>query len=175
MDDPAIIGMGGGCHWCTEAVFAQLRGVASVEQGWIASVAPDDAPSEAVRLAFEPNAVPLDVLIEVHLRTHAATSDHAMRTKYRSAVYVTGDEQGGAAEAALSRLQAGFGRPLVTRVLPLVRFEASPSAYRDYHATRPDAPFCRTHIDPKLAAMRERWGRSGLLRPRLFRPGAGAR
>jgi peptide-methionine (S)-S-oxide reductase len=158
------IGFGGGCHWCTEAVFSALRGVRAVEQGWIASAVPDDAPSEAVRLAFDPAEVPLSVLIEVHLRTHASTSDHSMRGKYRSAVYWAEEGQAERARAEIARLQPGFDAPIVTRVLPLVSFDASPPRFRRYYETRPDAPFCRAYIDPKLAEMRRRWGGAGVLR-----------
>lgn len=82
------IGLGGGCHWCTEAYFLSLKGVEKVEQGWIASTPPNDAFSEAVLVHYDPSQIPLPVLIAIHLHTHAATKAHAFRSKYRSAVYV---------------------------------------------------------------------------------------
>ncbi len=81
------VGFGGGCHWCTEAVFQSLRGVESVEQGWIKSDPPFDTFSEAVIVAFDTLVISLEVLIDVHLRTHASQVDHSFRSKYRSAVY----------------------------------------------------------------------------------------
>ncbi|RZJ43496.1 MAG: peptide methionine sulfoxide reductase, partial [Brevundimonas sp.] len=84
------LGFGGGCHWCTEAVFQAFRAVEMVEQGFIRSAPPDDSWSEAARVTFDPDVLPPQVLIEAHLLTHSATSDHAMRGKYRSAVYVPG-------------------------------------------------------------------------------------
>ncbi|WP_422033468.1 peptide-methionine (S)-S-oxide reductase [Roseovarius sp.] len=148
------MGFGGGCHWCTEAVFAALRGVGRVEQGFIRSEPPDDGWSEAVRLGFDPGEIDREVLIEVHLRTHASTSDHSMRGKYRSAVYVTDAAQGAAVRDSLDRLQAGFDRPLVTRVLPLAAFRASEERFRNYHEKQAGGPFCTRYIDPKLDRLR---------------------
>lgn len=75
------IGFGGGCHWCTEAVFNALSGIINVQQGFIKSPAPNDYFSEAVIVEFEPNEIPIETLIEIHLRTHSSTSDHKMRKK----------------------------------------------------------------------------------------------
>jgi len=121
-----------------------------VEQGFIRSEPPDDNWSEAVRLGFDPAEIARDVLIEVHLRTHASTSNHSMRGKYRSAVYVGDAAQGKAARDALGRLQAGFDRPLVTRVLSLAEFRASEERFQNYHEKRAGGPFCTRYIDPKL-------------------------
>ena len=158
------LGFGGGCHWCTEAVFQAFRGVARVDQGFVASDPPDEAFSEAAVVDFDPAIVPVAALVEAHLLTHASTSAHSMRGKYRSAVYVDGDERGAEVRAILDDLAQGFEAPLVTRTLPLRAFRASPERFRDYYATDPERPFCRTYIDPKLDALRERFGRDGLVR-----------
>jgi len=68
------IAMGGGCHWCTEAVFQSLKGVQLVEQGFIASHGNSDKFSEGVIVHFDPHLIPLEVLIEIHLHTHQCTS-----------------------------------------------------------------------------------------------------
>lgn len=149
-DSEQRLGLGGGCHWCTEAVFQRVRGVDQVEQGWIAAQPPDDAWSEAVRLRYLPSAVSLDALLRVHLHTHSSTSAHAMRLKYRSAVYTTSSQQAEAVTEALRRLQGEFDAPLVTRVLPMVAFRPSDARYRDYYKQRPERPFCQTYIRPKL-------------------------
>ena len=149
------VGFGGGCHWCTEAVFQVLRGLARVEQGWIRSTAPDDAESEAIVAHYAPGVIGLDALVEVHLATHASTADHAMREKYRSAVYTRGEAQRAEAEQALAACRTATGERYVTRVLPLVGFRLNAPEYLDYYRTRPDAPFCQVYIDPKLRALRE--------------------
>lgn len=155
------IGLGGGCHWCTEAVFAALHGVDRVDQGFIRSCAPDASWSEAVIAHFDPRAIPLEILIEVHLHTHASTSNHKMRCKYRSAVYAFDAMQARQAQAALKGLQAGFDMPLITRVLAFGGFKASDERFRNYHSKNAQAPFCTRYIDPKLELLRKNF--SGLM------------
>ncbi|MEL6300163.1 MAG: peptide-methionine (S)-S-oxide reductase [Pseudomonadota bacterium] len=156
---PQSVGFGGGCHWCTEAVFQSLRGVAGVDQGWIASDAPHDTFSEAVLVEFDAEVMPLGVLVEVHLRTHASQSDHSFRGKYRSAIYTFDSAQHAHAKEIMDTLQSGFEAPLVTAVMPFAGFKPSESRLQNYYRTNPDRPFCRVHIDPKLALVRQRFGR----------------
>lgn len=151
------IGFGGGCHWCTEAVFQKLLGVDQVEQGWIKSDPPFDTFSEAVIVAFDPAIISLDVLIEVHLRTHASQAEHSFRSKYRSAIYVFDAQQEIAAKAQLKTLQADFQDPLVTNVVPYAAFKRSDERFQNYYLDNPDRPFCKTYIDPKLALIRQRF------------------
>lgn len=161
--DVQKIGFGGGCHWCTEAVFASLRGVIGVEQGFICADAPDDDFSEAVLLTFKPGAIPLAALIEIHLRTHASTSNHSMRRKYRSAVYAMDEAQAEAARRVLTEAGPGFDAPLITRVLPFRTFRSSEERFQRYAEKNAGGPFCTTYIDPKLALLRQEFG--GFLRP----------
>ena len=147
---PQKIGFGGGCHWCTEAVFQALKGVLRVEQGWIAAPPPDDAYSEAVIVHYDPAVIDLGALMEIHLRTHSSASDHVLRGKYRSAVYVFTAEEGERARACLSALQGKFDQPLVTRVLDFRAFKASDERYQNYFEKNADGPFCKSYIDPKL-------------------------
>ena len=146
--------MGGGCHWCTEGVFVSLPGVERVEQGWIAAPAPDAAFSEAVIVHFDPARIaPVD-LLSVHLGTHSATGRHALRGRYRSAVYCFDAAQLVRWRELLRLLQADFAEPLVTRVLRFADFRASEAAYRDYFRRDPQRPFCRRYIAPKLDRLR---------------------
>ncbi len=152
-----MVGFGGGCHWCTEAVFQSLRGVMRVEQGFLKSTPPADTWSEAVIVHFDPNLIDLETLIEVHVRTHSSTGNHSMRSKYRSAVYVYGPEQGQHAERILQKLQPEFDGTLVTRVLPSTDFKVSDVRFQNYYRTNPDRAFCKRYIDPKLQLIRERF------------------
>ena len=153
------VGLGGGCHWCTEAVFQSLRGVERVEQGFIRSTPPHAAWAEAVIVHFDPAVIDLDTLIEVHVRTHAATKQHSMRHKYRSAVYVFDDDQSAAAQVSLARLQPEYDRQLITQVLPFAAFRASQQRYQDYYRSNPQRPFCQRHIDPRLEQIRQEFAR----------------
>ena len=152
------IGFGGGCHWCTEAVFQSLRGVGDVQQGFIRSLAPHDTFSEAVIVTFDPEIIPLAVLVDVHLRTHASTSAHKMRGKYRSAVYGFSDAQRDHVAQLLGQFQQEFEEPIVTSSLIFDGFKPSPAQFQDYYRTDANKPFCRTYIDPKLAKIRREFG-----------------
>jgi peptide-methionine (S)-S-oxide reductase len=77
-------------------MFQSLRGVSNEAQGFIKSHAPHDSYSEAVVVLFDPGIILVEVVIDVHLRTHSGMSSHKMRRKYRSAVYVFSDAQGAA-------------------------------------------------------------------------------
>jgi len=149
-----MIGFGGGCHWCTEAVFQALRGVKQVDQGFISSSPPDDTWSEAVKVQFDPEVIDLARLIDIHLHTHASTSQHAMRSKYRSAIYVNSLQQAHEANAVLSDRRDAFSKPLVTRVLPLVGFKSSELGRRAYFENNNGNQFCERHIEPKLHKLR---------------------
>lgn len=151
------IGFGGGCHWCTEAVFASLRGVIRIKQGYIGANAPDDNFSEGVILTFQPEKISLGALIEIHLRTHSSTSNHAMRQKYRSAVYAMDEAQTEAARRVLAEVELSFHPPLNTRVLPFRTFKASEERFQRYAEKNAGGPFCATYIDPKLELLRKQF------------------
>lgn len=151
------IGLGGSCHWCTEAIFQSLKGVHRVEQGWI-SAKESPALSEAVIVHFDPNQINLKILIEIHLRTHSATSNHSLRTKYRSAVYVFDAIQHTESILILTELQPQFDKPLITQVLYFDSFKLNSENYLDYYYRNPEKPFCKNVIDPKLKVLRAQFG-----------------
>lgn len=151
------IGLGGGCHWCTEAVFASLTGIHNLQQGFIQSTPPHDSFSEAVLLDIDERAIPLRAVIEVHLRTHASTSAHSLRTKYRSAVYVNDTEMQQRCREVVKSIEDDFAKPIITTVIPMVTFKPSDPRYHDYYYSNPDKPFCNTYIDPKLALLRSEY------------------
>ena len=157
------LAFGGGCHWCTEAVFQQLRGVETLAQGFARADPPDETWSEAVDVTFDPGIIGVSDLLAVHLATHASTSDHKMRGKYRSAVYATDRDQHAWLEAALRDVSAETGLEFVTRILAHRGFKPSDPRFHNYYANGPERPFCQTYISPKLAKLRQRF--TPLLRP----------
>jgi len=152
-------GFGGGCHWCTEGVFQILRGVSEVHQGFLQSTAPDDSWAEGVVVRFDPEIISLDILIEVHLRTHSANSGYTPNGRYRSAVYVGDADQRHRTDTAITRLAKDVDTAARTKVLLLVGFRSSEERYRNYYRTDPTRPFCRRYIDPKLVAIRRDFAR----------------
>lgn len=145
------IGFGGGCHWCTEAVFQSLKGVAKVEQGWIASFDEYNSFSEAVIVYYNETVISLETLIDVHLYTHRSNSDHSMRKKYRSAVYTFSENKRKQSQEIILSFQPKFGHKLITKVHPFKSFKPSPSDIQDYYKKNPSKPFCEKYIDPKLS------------------------
>ncbi|MGI9546144.1 MAG: peptide-methionine (S)-S-oxide reductase [Flavobacteriaceae bacterium] len=150
------IGFGGSCHWCTEAVFQSLIGVKSVDQGWISALEEKDY-SEAVIVHYNTSSIPLEVLIDIHLRTHNSTSNHSMRSRYRSAIYTFSQRQKVEANNILEKLQAEFKEPLITEALSFKEFRTSDTAFQNYYRQNPNRPFCKSYIDPKLKLIIERF------------------
>jgi peptide-methionine (S)-S-oxide reductase len=144
------IAFGGGCHWCTEAVFQSLKGVEKVAQGFVSSIDENSAFSEAVIVHFNPSLIALEILIEVHLHTHKSTSNHSMREKYRSAVYTFSEVENIEATNIINVMQDRFKNILITKVLPFESFKASPETFQNYYLKNPNKPFCKTFINPKL-------------------------
>lgn len=110
------IGLGGGCHWCTEGVFESLIGIQAVNQGWIASIDNKVEFSEAIEVYFDQSIISLKTLIEIHLHTHASTSNHTMRKKYRSAIYTYNNVQNQEVNKVLDSLKSDFDKPIITQI-----------------------------------------------------------
>ena len=153
------IAVGGGCHWCTEAVFQALKGVEKVEQGYVASDPPFEQFSEGVIIHFDPQTIPLQILIEIHLHTHKSTSNHSFRSKYRSAIYFYSEAQKRDAQRIRAQLQEHFEQPLITQVLAFKHFQASRESLHDYYKSNPEKPFCKTYIAPKLQLLMRQYGK----------------
>ena len=147
---PSKLGLGGGCHWCTEAVISSLKGISKLQSGWITPLEKGLGESEAVLVEFDPGIISLKVLLEIHLLTHASEADHSMRGKYRSAVYTFSKAQAKKCDRLLSELAQDNDLSLITNIYDFGAFRAVDKAYQDYYYSNPDRPFCQTYIDPKL-------------------------
>ena len=149
------IAFGGGCHWCTEAVFQSLIGVKKVEQGWVTSTEKNNTFSEAVIVHFYADKIELKTLIEVHLLTHKSTSNHSMRRKYRSAVYYFTNHQKEEIFKIIEELQSNFNEKIITQTLEFKRFKSSTEEFQNYYKSNPKKPFCKNYIQPKLKFLLE--------------------
>ncbi|WP_420400158.1 peptide-methionine (S)-S-oxide reductase [Flagellimonas sp.] len=152
------IALGGGCHWCTEAVFQSLLGVEKVEQGFVAPKLELNAFSEAVIVYYNPKLIPLKDLIAIHLHTHKSTSDHSFRKKYRSAIYAFTEEEIIESKTFLEELQQDFEEKLITKVFRFGNFKPSEVQFHDYYFNNPNKPFCETYISPKLQLLMQKFG-----------------
>ncbi|WP_235296615.1 peptide-methionine (S)-S-oxide reductase [Portibacter marinus] len=144
------IGFGGGCHWCTEAVFQHVPGVVNVEQGWIASDPPFDAFSEAVIVHYD-DSVSLEKLTHIHLETHSSKSKHPLREKYRSAIYYFNEKSKETAEQFIMQKAPDA----ITMLLPFRKFKLNKETYLNYFQKNPENAFCQRYIEPKLRKLSE--------------------
>ena len=163
--------LGAGCFWCTEAVFAELKGVVSVMPGYTGGHTTDPdyksvcsggtGHAEVARVVFDPRVVSLDAILEVFWQTHDPTTPGRqgadVGTQYRSAVFYRNAEQQAKAahyKAELDRSGA-FPRPIVTEIVPLTVFWPAENYHRDYYANNPEQGYCQMVIRPKLEKCRK--------------------
>ena len=158
------IAFGGGCHWCTEAVFQSLQGVAEVNQGWVASTDKNSTFSEAVIVHFNPLKINLKDLISIHLATHKSTSNHSMRKKYRSAIYVFSNQQKTESENILTEIQENTASQIITQILPFSEFKPSEDQFQNYYKKNPQKPFCKKYILPKLELISSQFAANAIVK-----------
>ena len=168
---------GGGCFWCTEAMFRRVRGVALVESGYAGGMtsAPDyeavcsgrTGHAEVVRVHFDPAQVSYDDLLRIHFGTHDPTTPNRQGadrgTQYRSVILTANAAQDAAARQVLAEVAPLFPAPVVTEIAPLGAFFVAEDYHQDYYAHNAVKPYCMAVIDPKLVKLRARF--APLLRP----------
>ena len=161
---------GGGCFWCTEAVFLDVKGVTSVLPGYAGGSVPDPTyeqvctgttgHAEVVEIKFDPDEVSFDQLMAVFFATHDPTTLNRqgadVGTQYRSTVLYSNEEQKAQAEEMISELNdTGVeGKPVVTTVEPLDKFYEAEKYHQQFYARNSSGMYCQFVIDPKLAKLR---------------------
>ena len=151
------LGLGGGCHWCTEAIFSSLQGINHLQQGWLSSRPPDHSFSEGILLDIDTTVISLADIINIHIETHSSRVKHSKRSKYRSAIYVKNDSDRKNVTHVISSLNTDNNK-IITQVLPFIDFKPqSNESYKEYFFKKPDKPFCKTYIHPKLRLLLTRF------------------
>ena len=162
---------GGGCFWCTEAVFRELRGVESVLPGYAGGVTKhpsyemvstgDTGHAEVIKIEFDPDEVTFNDLLTVFFATHDPTTmnrqGNDVGTQYRSTVLYTSEAQKEAAEVFIAKLNASDpdGRPVVTEVKPLEVFYEAEDYHHNYFERNKDKPYCELIIEPKVEKLQK--------------------
>jgi peptide-methionine (S)-S-oxide reductase len=163
--------LAGGCFWCTEAVFSELKGVASVFPGYAGGTVPNPTyeqvctgrtgHAEAVEITFDPSVVSYHDLLVVFFTTHDPTTRDRQGpdtgTQYRSAVFYRTPEQKAIAEAVIREITAEhlYTKPVVTEVVPLAAFYPAEAYHRQYFRRHPEQGYCQAVIAPKLSKFRK--------------------
>jgi len=160
---------GGGCFWCTEAVFQQLKGVSKVESGYSGGDRPHPTyeqvcsgatgHAEVVQVTFDPREISYSDLLRIHLSTHDPTTlnyqggDHG--TQYRSIILTHNKDQEIAAAAVLKEMQPHFTGEIVTEINTLGTFYKAEDYHQNYFRNNPAQPYCAAVINPKLEKFRK--------------------
>lgn len=171
--DERIAILGGGCFWCLEAVYKEVKGVESVEPGYAGGFVPSPTyravstggtgHAEVVLMVFEPEVVSYQTLLDIFFAIHDPTTldrqGHDVGSQYRSTIMTTTPEQRAIALALIDELtrKRVYRKPIVTRVEAAEPFWAAESYHRDYYDSNFDQPYCERIIAPKLAKFREQF------------------
>lgn len=164
MDTEEIV-FANGCFWCTEAVFAMLKGVVSVEPGYTGGKVANPTyeqvstgntgHAEAIHIVYRPDAISFEELLQVFFATHDATTlnrqGNDVGTQYRSGIFYTTERQKEKSEHYIKVLGlAGGLKPVVTTVEPLATFYKAEDYHKKYYEAHKDAPYCQLVIEPKI-------------------------
>jgi len=163
--------LAGGCFWCLEAVFDQMKGVLSVESGYIggqvqnptyeAVCGGQTGHAEAVRITFDPDVVSFRELIEVFFVIHDPTTlnrqGHDVGTQYRSAIFYHSPEQQRQAEEVISALtkEKVYANPIVTKVTPATNWYEAEPYHQEYFSRNPFQGYCTAVVGPKVLKFRK--------------------
>ena len=163
--------LAGGCFWCLEAVFDDMKGVESVESGYMGGrtknptyeevCGGDTGHAEVVQVAFDPSVVSFKELLQVFFVIHDPTTLNRQvndaGTQYRSAIFYHSPEQKGAAEQVIAEITAAglYRGKIVTEVAPASTFYVAEGYHQEYFARNPYQPYCQAVVAPKVAKFRK--------------------
>lgn len=163
--------LGGGCFWCLEAVFDDLKGVERVESGYSGGTVPNPSyrqvctgttgHAEVVQITFDPNEISFKEILRVFFAIHDPTTLNRqgadVGTQYRSVIFYHTPEQKAAAEEIIAEIEAAniWANPIVTEVAPFEAFYQAEQYHRDYFQRNPEQPYCQVVIAPKVAKFRK--------------------
>ncbi len=163
--------LGGGCFWCTEAIFKELRGVEKVESGYSGGTV--EKPSyedvctgttghaEVVQITYDRKAISYKELLQIFFTLHDPTTLNRqgadVGTQYRSAIFYRDDEQRKTAMDVIREVDASkvWKKPIVTELVPFKAFYKAEDYHQEYFQNNPQSPYCQVVIEPKIAKLRE--------------------
>jgi peptide-methionine (S)-S-oxide reductase len=163
------ITLGGGCFWCTEAVYELVDGVTAVESGYCNGHVPnpsyaqvctgDTGHAEVVRVSFDTDRISLREVLEIFFHIHDATTlnrqGNDVGTQYRSGIYVLGAEQEAVARQVLAEANRAQGGRVVTEIEPLAHYSKAEAYHQHYFANHPGQGYCAFVVAPKVEKFRK--------------------
>ena len=165
--------LAGGCFWCIEAVFEELKGVKKAVSGYAGGKTSnpdyksvcrgDTGHAEVLEITFDPKVLPYTTLLDVFFATHDPTTPNRqgndVGTQYRSAIFYTSPAQKAAAEASIKAHQSQFSSPIVTEITALPRFYPAEEYHQTYFKNNPNQPYCSALIGPKVKKFKEKYAK----------------
>ncbi len=165
---------GGGCFWCTEAVFQQVKGVEAVFSGYSGGKTKNPTyrqicsgttgHAEVIQVHYDPKVISYEELLEIFWKTHDPTTLNRqgadVGTQYRSVIFYHDDEQKRLAELYKKKLDESkaFSNPIVTEISPFTEFYSAEDYHQNYYESNPAQPYCTFVIGPKLEKFRQVFG-----------------
>ncbi len=169
------ITLGGGCFWCTEAVYVQVRGIEDVESGYSNGQARQPSyeavctgttgHTEVVKLVYDPNKISTREVLEIFFVIHDPTTlnrqGNDTGSQYRSGIYFQTSEQETVAREVIAEMAASgvYSQPIVTEVLPVDNYWPAEEYHQDFFARNPDQGYCMAVAAPKVAKFRKTFSR----------------
>jgi peptide-methionine (S)-S-oxide reductase len=166
--------LGGGCFWCIEAVFDDVRGISDVVSGYMGGSIRNPTyrevcsgltgHAEVIQITFDPQVVSYKEILEVFFAVHDPTTlnrqGHDVGTQYRSVIFYHNAAQKAVAEQVIAELTAekAYADPIVTEVTYARDFYAAEDYHQEYFANNPNQPYCRAVVAPKVAKFRSKYG-----------------
>ncbi|WP_426431032.1 peptide-methionine (S)-S-oxide reductase MsrA [Winogradskyella sp. HB-48] len=165
-----IATVGGGCFWCTEAVFEQVKGVENVVSGYMGGNVPGrptyrevcsglTGHAEVVQITFDANVISFQDILLIFMTTHDPTTLNRQGadrgTQYRSVIFYHNEQQKQIAELILSELSSYYENPIVTELSEAQTFYDGENEHQDFYKNNPDYGYCTFVIDPKLSKLRQ--------------------
>jgi peptide-methionine (S)-S-oxide reductase len=161
--------LGGGCFWCLEAVYLEVRGVIKVESGYMGGHAPDPTyeqvcagttgHAEVVRVEFDPELISYRDILEVFFTIHDPTTlnrqGNDIGTQYRSAIFFNSAEQEGVARHVIAEMANVWDAPIVTELVPAATWYRAEDYHQDYFNQHPLQGYCAFVVAPKVAKFRK--------------------
>jgi peptide-methionine (S)-S-oxide reductase len=165
--------LGGGCFWCTEAVFSDLKGVVKVESGYSGGTVANPSyeqvctgrtgHAEVAQIAFDPDVISYKGILEVFFTVHDPTTLNRqgadVGSQYRSVIFYHNSEQRAVAEQVIREITAAgiWDAPIVTQVEPLKAFYKAEDYHQQYFENNPRQPYCQIVVAPKVRKFREHY------------------
>lgn len=162
--------VGGGCFWCTEAVFNQIKGVLQVVSGYAGGTVPGiptyrevcsgrTGHAEVIQVTFDPSVVSFEDLLIIFMTSHDPTTLNRQGadrgTQYRSVIFYHDSGQKEIAQGVLKKMATYINGPIVTELSPLPKFYPAEAYHQDYYNNNLSQGYCTAVISPKLAKLRE--------------------